>query len=307
MTAIRRTAAGASLFVLTLLLAGCGDGGGVASTPTPPPPSYTKVADLSATDHTAHPTGVYIDLRAGGGYFGTSSIVAGGSPFTIDYKAATSTYTFTAANGTISTFGPGDVDASGAISGVPGSYSKTDGVSTFEFFIPTVATIGGVPLTYTALGSWSYFGADKTFIYLGATGSSTVPSDMPKSGTATYSSALSASVAEPSGFGGYNLYTVGSSGRATISANFGAGTITTAVGLVGTPSSGGGTSRDFGTFTGTGTIDSGTPNFSGTFAGTTTSGFSGGFFGPKAAETAYDFYLNTSTFQAIGAVWGKKN
>jgi hypothetical protein len=103
-------------------------------------------------------------------------------------------------------------------------------------------------------------------------------------------------------------YTLANNSTANFSADFGAGTVSTSLNLAGAPGSNpAGQVANFGSFTGSGAINSGGPGFSGTLTGNGANGvFSGGFFGPQAAEVGFGWQLNGSGFSAVGLAGGTK-
>jgi hypothetical protein len=107
---------------------------------------------------------------------------------------------------------------------------------------------------------------------------------MPTTGTATYQMVASAQIFETNYYPS-TLRAVG--GTATLSANFGSGTVSTVLTLPGSAFSG--------VFNGSGSI--GADQFNGTLtavnpgAVTTNGTFAGGFFGPGAKEAGYVFQI----------------
>jgi hypothetical protein len=169
--------------------------------------------------------------------------------------------------------------------------------------------VSGVPLTYVRWGSY----ADTENFATGtlaqfAFGIETADNDMPRTGSATFSTVASGIVIAPVEGGGstgyYNLLGDG----ATFSANFATMSVDTSIHLL---TNGGlptlpAIDRDFGTVAGTGVIASTGPGFAGTF---TTAGFTGNFtgafFGPSALEMGYNFTgSSTDGFSVIGSVFG---
>ena len=301
MGALKMFARVTGLPLLALVSAcGGGGGGGLAGTPPPPAASYTKIVDMTG-DRTFQTGG--IQYNAGGG-FSNASTQAFGSGVTVAYTAASDSYRLTAPDGSTVTFAPSDAQAppAGTTSQV---WVKTSGTLREQLYL-TVPTISGVPLSYTLLGSWGHIDNGVSTFRLAVGGAQTLASDMPKTGTATYSTATSGS-AFTSGVTG-SLVLAGNS-TATFSANFGTGAISTSLTLAGTPSIGGGsTVTSLGTFNGTGTIASNGPGFTGTLSGTGATGiFSGAFFGPKALEMGYDWALSGANISAVGSTTGVKN
>ena len=290
------------LFALLSACSGGGGGGGLASTPTPPPASYTKIVDMTG-DRTFQTGGIQYNTPPGGGFSNTTSF-AFGSGITVAYTAASDSYKLTAPDGSTVTFDPSNAQTPPAGSNSQ-LWVKTVGTTRDQLLL-SVPTISGVPLSYTLIGSWGHFDTTNVtpgLIRLAVGGAPTIASDMPKTGTATYSTSVGgaafANGVTPS-------YTLTGNSTSTFSANFGAGTISNALTLAG--AQGSGPVTNFGTFTGTGSIASTGPGFTGTLTGTGATGvYSGAFFGPQALEMGYEWSLNGGTFTAVGTVTGLKN
>jgi hypothetical protein len=133
-------------------------------------------------------------------------------------------------------------------------------------------------------------------------GIETLPSDLPKIGTATYATHIDGLFAGTSG-----LYVLG--GNSSFSANFGAGTVSFSMTPVGTNPVDSST-KSFGTLSGTGTINSAGPSFSadtGTRApGTYGAALLGQFFGPAATEIGGTFTMTGDDGRGTGVLIGKK-
>jgi hypothetical protein len=291
-----------SVLLLGLTLAACGGGGseGISSTPPPTPGGYPRMTDVVNGSYTFNTVGVsYNGLPsgfAGGGSF------ALGSGATIAYNAASDTFTVTAPGGLGTTF-----TAANLVASAPG---------TVRFFKNTGAVqddvILTVPLTYAMLTVWNRTdaggitdpllgGGPQTTGRISIGGSQTTASDVPRTGSATYSAQLAG--AAQSGGTTYNL----TASTATFSANFAANTVQTSVTLGGVPLAGGSTVSNFGTFSGTGTISTTGPGFAGSLGGAGGMGiFQGAFFGPQAAEMGYGYVLQGLGFSSAGAVVGVK-
>jgi len=276
---------------LTASLAACGgDGGNVAS--APPPPTYTKLADLKG-DQTFQSGGI---RYLAGGSFSNQATETFGSGVRIAYSSADDSYTLTSpVDGKTSRFDPFMIEPNSDASSVRYRNNLTG-----ESLLVRTPIINGVPLSYTLLGNWIYMDESRPFVHLMVGGVPTVARDMPKSGTATYTTGVDGAALHGGPLSGPINPALTSASSSTFSANFGTGAIDTSLHLVTVE-------RDFGMFRGTGSIASGTPSFTGAFAGTITSGFSGAFFGPRAGEMAYDWHLSTDNVSAVGVVWGKKN
>lgn len=279
-----------------LLLSGCGGGdGGVNS--TPPPPTTPPPPPLPLTATSTFQTGVtklaykgqvqtfQNGLPVGGNATLDSTSMTGGlsSTLTFRYDAANGTYTVQDAAHSV-TVGAGDRQGDAAYNNV---YLKGDGVVTDKLVLygnvrSDTAGTAPVTLSYTSFGLWSHIDTTANlttrsyFLY----GQPTSPADMPTTGTASYQMKVSAQI-----FGttfAPSTWTT-TTGDATLNANFGTGTVQTALTI-----SGGGS------YVGNGTIASNA--FSGSFTAldpTFVSGqFSGDFFGPKAKEAGYTFQIS---------------
>lgn len=294
----------AHLTLISLALAGCGDGGGVAS--TPPPPTYQTLQQIASQGGNSNfsTSGVQINATPS-----TSSASSNpyGSGVMVAYNASSQTYTLTAPDGTTASFSPNNL-YSAATTANSVQYIKSTGSGSSEVednLTLGTASVNGVALSYTMFGEWIHINASGLSVWLATGGVPTLASDMPKTGTATYSVAVNGGAQ----LGGqdYSVQPTNSSG--TFSANFGAGTVATSLTLGGTPTVAGvGTATTFGTFNGTGTITTGGPGFTGTFSvGSNPSVFTGNFNGPQAAEVGYSWAINTGNFSASGITVGKKN
>jgi hypothetical protein len=253
-----------------------------------------------------------------------------GNTVTIGFNAASSTYTINAPNNTVLNFGPADLltTTTNPANTNPKviSYAVKVGTqvsSQFDIYTPVA---GGVDLTYTRVGSGSLITnpgtAGQTIdIISGVFGVPTIASDMPTTGSATYSKVTIDGVANifppsvtPQQSGGLLYYLTGST--ATFSANFATGAIQTQLNLVHSTPPGFPATVTYPTLgpaalTGTGSITSGTSAFTGTIGagGPYSNGaFTGQFFGPQAAEFGYNFALTSTTTGngAFGTVTGAK-
>jgi hypothetical protein len=270
-----------------------------------------------------------------GGNVGTSNLTlfqpaSFGNTVAIAYDATAKTYTVTAPNNTVLTFGPADLltattNPANTDARVIAYHvnSGTTPASTFQIVTPS---IGGVDLTYTRVGAglkFTNFGTPSsiTDIIVGVFGVPTISSDMPKTGSATYSkvqvngSTTIYTTGIPAPVQGGLQYSLSTS-TGTFSADFAAGTIQTTLNLIPTTPSGFPATITLPTIgsstaTGTGSIATGTSNFTGTFGSSlayTNGAFSGGFFGPQAAEFGYSFVFagNAPGTGAYGTVVGAK-
>lgn len=274
-------------------LSACGGGStGSGVVVTPPPPistteTYYSIDEVLKKDFTLQAAG-YVYNGQTQKY---SPVKLGG--VTISYQKSSGNYTVSAPGGPTSVFGPQDHSGS-----LGYSWSKADGTKNQSFYLLDQQSVS---LTYAAIGVWDFTdsstGEIKSWTFIA--GSSTIRSDMP-TGTATYTMAVIGSAGD--GKVGGPLAT---GSNATLTANFGAGTVSTMLDLGTRGSAGTEPLVKLGTFSGQGTIDSGGPGFSGTLTGSKGSGdFSGAFFGPKAAQAGYAFYLTGADFAAIGEATG---
>lgn len=283
----------------SLCLSACGDGG-VSSTPTPPPApppaTYTKLQDLTTTT-TFNSADVHWQASSSG--VTGQGADAFGNTLTVTFDPTTESYTINAPGPITATFSNADTDPLGTGGNVH-SYVKTTSTGQQRLRV-TLPTVGGVPLSYTLFGTFldGSGGISRSWTAVG--GAPTLASDMPKTGSATYSAETSANVV-----GGGTVYTTTAASTATFGVNFQSGAITTSIHLIGAPG-GSSTTTDFGTFDGTGTISASGPGFTGSFAGTTGPGFTGAFFGPQAGEMGYVYNFVSGTFEYFGGTAGKKN
>lgn len=292
-----------SCLALPLILSACGGDGSSGVSSTPPPPTYTKLSSL-AGDQDFQSSGVhfsYANNQTSG-----QSTQAFGRGVAIKYTAATDTYTLLAPDGTSTVFASGSNSAPSAGATSPsGAVSRSAGSDTFSL---TPAAVNGVTLSYTATADWNHIVNGVQSQYFAVTGVPTVASDMPRSGTATYQTSVtgmaSTCACVPT--------TLQQGSTASFSADFGAGTVTTTLNLVGS-----GINRppvSYGSFTGSGTITAGSPGFSGTLASApgnstaATGAFSGAFFGPQATEMGYGWFVTSGLngFNAQGVVTGTR-
>jgi len=298
-------AAQKSIVFFPLMLAACGGGGttsgggGVVSTPTPA--SYTKLADMTG-DRSFQTAGVqYRVVTDPPAYFAEGATQSFGSGVVIAYTAASDSYKLTAADGSTVTFTPADTITPGAEASL--QRLKTNGAINDQLTIFKTA-VNGVSLSYLMAGSWVHRDPanNASISRLAIGGSPTIASDMPRSGSATYSTAVNGTM-----LANGTPFTLTGSSTATFSADFAANSVATALTLTGVQSTGT-TVANFGTFSGTGAISSSNSAFTGTLSGTGATGvFSGAFFGPQAKEMGYSWFLNAGIVQGAGFVVGVKN
>lgn len=292
---------------LTAFLAGCGDGGGLASSgppPSPPGVNYTKLADMTG-DRTFQTAGVTYDATASG--FTNVSAQDFGSGVQVVYNAASDSYTLSATGAATATFAPANlVQPPPASNTVQYTRRNNANVPTDVLTLIVPQSAGGVPLSYTLIGTWATNLASGTPTYrIGVGGAPTQASDVPRTGSASYSVGVGGAAIENG-----TSFDLAANSTGTFTANFGTSTVSTTLNLIGVQGSN--TPVSFGSFSGLGTISSTGPGFTGTFSGTAYNAFptsgllSGAFFGPQAAEMGYGYTLSAGGFSAVGAVAGAK-
>jgi hypothetical protein len=295
---------------VSLLLSACGGGSGAQEgVPFIPGPSiisqysYKRVIDLPASNH---------ELQApyywAVGTHGNPGPTVFGQSLSVRFDSATGTYTVSApSEGKSRTFLPSERSTTAGPRSEIYIHHTDDGFSRL-----TIDRDSSVALTYTMFGQWHDMNnrtgesATRNFV----TGSSTRPDDMPK-GIATYRTRIRGSAVQivdsSTGFsfeGG--TFSSGPS-SATISVDFQSGQISTTLNLKGTNNVGGET-VDFGSYSGTAAIVSASSSYTGELKGDRGSGlFTGGFFGPQAAETGYVWAIKGNDFSAGGEVSGHRN
>ncbi|MBB4615186.1 transferrin-binding protein-like solute binding protein [Novosphingobium taihuense] len=279
------------------LLASCGGGsdGGMASTPAP---VYKTLAELSG-DQTFQSGGIVgdpagIELRS-------ESTVAFGQGVEIKYFAASDTYNLNNGSGLVVEFTPAQVVNRNENTV---TWQKPNGpvLDTLSISNPSV---NGVKLSYVLLGNWTHIEPSNGRAYSLVGGVPTQAGDVPRSGSATYSTQV-VGLAAKSG----SPYLLFGESTGTFSANFASNSVSTSLTLAG-KLPGNNAVTAIGNYSGSGTISSSGPGFQGTLTGSNASGaFSGAFFGPRGAEAGYTFFLNgttDSTLSVQGALFAKKN
>lgn len=313
------------IVVLSLCLATCACGGGgdhvasVSGTATGTATSYDSFAGLNknvtlSTSSSAVSyrrdtiNGASSVSRDAKGGFGDGGI-------TISFDATSQTYTLHDGSNAISyapadkTTGSGDITQSPFDTYVRQNGKVTDTISAYR--------VGGANTQFPQL-SYTTFGIAQRSTVTGGTGISqqlsderliysvggfeTQHSDLPKTGTASYTTYVTGSAFDASGrLAGYfnGPRTIG--GSATLTADFGAASVNTALALTAD-------GKSIGSFSGVAPIESTTSHFKGdlTGGGATQGTFAGSFFGPQATEAGYTFRVQTSIGTADGGVVGKK-
>lgn len=290
----------ASVMVLSLALAACGGGGGgTNSTPTPvptPQPTYQKLSEMTGS-RSFELTGIHIDRQSTGS---TGSSLPYSGQARIGYDAAADTYTLTTTSPQSYSvvFGPQDKFTSNTVADQV-VYNRNDGtlIDNAQIIAPV---INGVPMTYTTMIGWGH-ATSHTQVILAVGGVPTRRDDMPKTGTATYTTASIRSGVLINGLGA-----APQNSSFTFTADFAAGKVHSDMRLT--------VSNFDWRYVGDGTITGGGPGFAGTLSPDTASGspgrgsgrFDGAFFGPGATEMGFAWFLTDPGFEAEGLVGGRK-
>lgn len=303
---------------LGLCLATCACGGGdhpasASGTPVSAAPTYDSFASLNknVTLQTSSAASSFRYATASGPIPGSVSNDAkggfGDGGVTISYDAALQTYTVHDSSSAIS-YAPADRDASapGPSESPFDNYVHRNGnvTDTIRAYRVGTANTQFPQLSYatfvvarretaTAVSGISSANITTRLIYA-VGGFETQRSDLPKTGTASYSTYVTGTAIE-SGAG----RDVG--GSATITADFGSASVNTTLALT---SNG----QSIGMFSGAAPIESTTPHFKGdlTANSATQGSFSGSFFGPQATEVGYTYRVQTSIGTVNGGAVGKK-
>lgn len=333
MRALPGRSSAVSVLALSLMLAACGGGGGVDSTPNPTPtptpgPSYSTIDSLTGPQalraaSLAITIAPIAPIASQDRQITVRSLADGIAVDLVD-----DTVKLTAPDGSTSTFDLGNIDYEDTTAART-AYRAFDqfGRPTAQLVVPNLH-IGGRPLDYLRGGTWTYFrysdatpqsGITALSQEAGVFGVPTLASDVPTTGTASYTTAVDGNLVvrnEGSPTALNRVFTLAEGGTtATLQANFATGAITTNIDLRGVelirPLNGTkavptGSPVSFAPLNGTGTLSSSKPSFSGTFANTTKGAFSGAFFGPQAVEFGYNFYAEKPEYTAFGLVGGIK-
>lgn len=307
-----------------LMLAACGGGSGTGLNSTPPPAlepvsksasliNVTQNDDFAASAYSTKFTissttgGVIVTNNNGVISTGTNGGIANTA---VHYDASSKTYSMQLTGiSTDSKLAFGDENKVAAKSNdALSTYEKTTGSrsETLLLFNPGPSNTK-LALTYTSYGAWLTTekrsnGVDTNVAFF-TFGTRTSPADMPRTGSASYSTILDGIFTDDAGF-----YAVTGSG--SVSANFAASTLTYQVNPVSSASATSNAApRDFGSFNGNGTINSTTAGF--TTSESSSNGYSFGmngyFYGPGAAELGAAFHLSGYGATGTGAVVGKKD
>jgi len=308
----------AAAVALTATLAACGGGGGPAPgipapPPAPPPPPPPPPAPPPTYSSFAAPTGnqqvamtgvvsTATDTQTGTGYFpGEAQVTAApysSARLSISYNAASNSYTVQ--DGARSReFLPADIRSADGTNGPAFvNYARNPGTRNSDYlslYRPVGAGGDDVALTYTTLAMWTHqdivdvgsVTETRRSLVWGVGGFETLASDMPLTGTASFSGPLRGYSVFP--MPGLGAATGPLTGQARLTADFGLGTVQARL-----------TANRSGYPTllleGAGTISAN--RFGGNLSGNGFSGpFDGAFHGPRAAEMGLSF----SVTDAAGA------
>jgi hypothetical protein len=291
-----------------LSLCACGGAGTsapapIAAPPPPPAPIVYSTLPLSqaATFSTITSRNVFTG-EPGFGFvtFGTAGVSERTDAVTITYDPGSHSYTLT--DGAITqTLGPADRLGTTGEAYTKSAGNAFDGLTIGGNVAGTSAT-SPIQLTYLSYGLWSHSqssGGEKrrTFFLIGYP---TVLSDMPRTGSASYTAAVTSGTMVGVQGNGAGTFELSVGGTATFDANFASGTVATGLTL---SHSDLGSEIPVGTFAGTGIIAGGTSQFFGTLTSTDSpfsGSFNGGFFGPQAQEMGYGFFLSGHKPDGIG-------
>lgn len=308
---------------MILALAACGDGSGgggsvpIVSGPAPSPTPSPSPSPSSTSTPTPYST--YAQLTGNQSFKtgcigarndynppATQPIVPFGRGLTLDYAAATQTYTLTPDPNDTGIFGsqprnygPADRDPNAPATSTV--FTRTTGGFVERLAIGSNSANGGSPDYVRGFSlRVPLFGTPSTNLpaanYFCVFGVPTRLDDLPVSNPG-YTRGGVNGVATDYKAGAPVTYAVGQS-QVSFSADFATGKVTTTIRMLGAASTSSGTSTttvDLGTYTGTGTIDS-----RGYFTGQLTSTdrqireatFGGWFFGPQASEAAFSLGFN---------------
>lgn len=321
-----------------LVVAGCS--GGDDATPTPTPTASSSATPTPTP--TATPTYAALPLAAATEFFTVSAAtsytgdvagpvtlgVAGTDAFSNRVRLALQNVTpatdalpvVVRENAEESRFGTGDLLTAPAPAVTEYVYRDTatptsaGGFTQLDLLNNTitsqVTSDTALALTRTSYAGWwrgdSTAGAKR--ITYGVFGYPTLLSDMPTTGTATYTVRIAGrSVVSPTA-GATAVDKLG--GTATLSINYATGLVTLTLNLQRVTSGGNVT---YGTFTGTGAIPVGSNQFTGSFGPGSTAGgtFQGLAYGSQAGEIGISFAISGAVAagdsRAVGVVVGKKN
>lgn len=271
-------------------------------------PEYTPFDDL---------TGIQ-NLKTGGLRYTFGPLPGGGFGFSVveveryqngvhaQYDAATGDITYLAPGGPRVTFTAAD-EVPGQSTPLARLFNKPNPAGGVFGGSLTTPRVNAVPLSYTRFGTFFSTGPGVPLDgHAFVLGEYTRSNDLPKMGTASYTTSVGGSAIVLGAPAPHNL----TGSTATFSANFATGDITTGINLVATPIFGGARIA-LDRLSGIGSISGPKPGFTGVFtgSGSVEGSFSGAFFGPKAVEFGYSFLVGGTSglgrrFTAIGGVAG---
>ncbi|WP_333571574.1 transferrin-binding protein-like solute binding protein [Sphingomonas sp.] len=305
---------GCALVALAVALGGCSGGGGGGGSsgpgfiPVPAAPTdqrNTTLTDLRFTEGFAGAAGRirYAVSGTGSASDFDGTVPVSSNTVAVRYDAAAQSYTISLSPFTSPSFGPGDRTSS---SNTLTNYEKRSGSrqENLSLFNPGSGNPRLV-LTYASYGAYqaitqgSPIGVDTIFF---AYGIRTAPSDMPKTGSASYTTIVDGQFAGASG-----VYAMG--GDSSFTADFAAATVQATLQLRGQNVVTNGL-RDFGIHALTGTIRSETTGAVFSAAGGSNGAtvyMQGAFFGPGAAEVGANFGIVNADGRGVGALVGRKN
>ncbi len=291
----------------SLSLSACGGGGNGGTASTPAPPAARTNSSLTSLQFSEDFVGnaaiiQYNISRSTGGTTPRAATV--NTAAQVRYDAGTQSYTLIGTRLAESTFSPSNRDA-GSSNGTLTIYEKSSGTTqqNLALFNPGSGN-RELALTYASYGAFqkitdnsANLDVDTAFFTFGVR---TAAADMPRTGTATYSTQIDGQFADASG-----AYVI--SGASSFAADFAAGTIQFTMNPVGQNILTGGT-KDLGDHVINGSVASGN-QFNGSSSGGATynSTLAGYFYGPAAAEIGGTFTLSGGGGAGAGALVGKKD
>lgn len=277
--------------------------------------SGSAAVRLGATANTSYSAATAQFASGGTTIYGDQKAERFGAGTTIDYDAASDSYTFKRSDGLSITMAPSNINRTGTFDGSGGIFGQTMGTGYEKEEAGrkhTIAIVGpgtyqGIKMSYMTISIWNVLSGSgistRNELQWQLWGNRT--QTMPTTGTATYKldGGIGANGFEAAGFAGTAYDFLKGESTGNLSVNFGSGSINLLMNLIGYDYVGN-KAKDFGNFNGSGSITSGSPNYSGTF--TQGGDFYGAFFGPAAEETGFTFFINTSTIDITGVAVGFK-
>jgi hypothetical protein len=297
----------AATLLLALPLAACGGGGGGKDMTNPPPAgSNSKLTDLKVSQTFSTTAGTITGQRTTPTTVQNATSAQGGinNDVTVAYNAKDGSYTISVNQAGVNSstaFGLSDLDKSNSTE-KNYQFIRKENDDNYGLFL----LVPGNPetkLTYVTYGAWQHehqgstsFDFETSFFVFGI---NTPTNDMPKTGSAVYSTVVDGFWADDTGLSALD-------GSGNVTADFGSGKVNGNFTVEGVNVSTR-TAKNLDTFTGTGTISGN--GFSGSFNGTSTNykgNWDGGFFGPAAEELGGTFRVTDGGNQAVGVFVGKK-